>query len=76
LSLVAQVCRQGKLLYELKGGRLQLAAVATQLALDKLSPIERSQLKPNAEVRWRAIKFTDGETKLERFMVDVEFRKR
>jgi hypothetical protein len=76
MRLVAQVCRHGQLLFELKGGRPHLAAVATQLALDKLSPTERSQLEPKAEVRWRAIKFSGTDTTLERFMVDVEFRKR
>jgi len=76
LNLVAQVRHNGKLLFELKGGRPHLAAVATQLALDKLPPMERSQFEPNASVRWRAIKFTGNESTLERFMVDVEFHKR
>jgi hypothetical protein len=76
LSLVAKVSRHGKVLFELKGGRPHLAAVAIQLALDKLSPLERCQLEPQAQVRWRAIKFTGDESTLERFMVDVEFRKR
>jgi len=76
MSLVAKVCRHGKLLFELKGGRPHLAAVVTQLALDKLSSIERYQLEPTATVRWRAMKFSGDETTIERFMVDVEFRKR
>lgn len=70
------VRRLGRVVYELQGARAQLAAVATQLALQKLSPDHRRAIVPGAQVRWRAVRFLAGTEEMERFMVDVHFQTR
>lgn len=76
ISVCCTVRRFGQALFELKGGRPQLCAVATQLALDKLEPDERRGLEPLAQVHWRAVRFTDGDGSADRFLADVEFYER
>ncbi len=76
MSVSCTVRRYGQILFELNGGRSQLCAVATQLALDKLEPEERSGLEPQAQVRWRALRFTGEHEHMDQFVAEVEFRER
>lgn len=74
VQVVGRVRSAGQVLFELKGARPHLSAVATQLALAKLSPAERSGLQPSARVHWRTVRFTSEQESIDRFMVDVEFQ--
>lgn len=76
LQVVGQVRQHGQVLFELKGNKGQLAAVATQLALAKLPPAVRGQLGSSAAVRWRLVHFADEEESFDRCMADVEFQSR
>jgi hypothetical protein len=75
LTVIGSVRRHGQVLCELKGSRNQLCAIATQLALTKLTLGERQGLRQPARVRWRVVHFTDdsGGEGEDRFMADVEF---
>jgi len=76
MYVLGSVQRCGRTLFELKGDRPQLCAVATQLALTKLTPAERSGLAAAADVHWRTVQFTSDGQSFDRFLVDVAFRRR
>lgn len=63
----------GRTLFELKGNRSHLAAVAAQLALSKLDPALKRSVESAAQVRWRAVRLTGFEENIDRFTADVEF---
>lgn len=67
------VRRAGETLWELSGGRTQLSAIATELALSKLPPRLHRSLQSTAVVRWRALRFVDENEEVDRFAADVEF---
>lgn len=76
VHVVGRVRQGARVLFELKGRKPQLTALATRLALDRLPAEERRELVLSAEVAWRAVRFTAGGEQLDRFMADVTFRKR
>lgn len=76
LHVVGRVRQGSQVLFELTGRKPHLSAVATQLALDRLSPDERQGLAPEARVSWRNVRFTGDGEPLDRFFVDVAFSRR
>lgn len=76
MTVVGSVRRGGQTLFQLKGSRADLCALAAQLALDKLSPRETRGLGSNASVRWRTFRLEDGPEPVDRFLAEVEFQYR
>ena len=76
IYVTGTVRRDGQALHELTGRRPQLCAIATQVALDKLSRQEQRSYLPEARVHWRIVRFSDDTGVMDKFVVDVEFQER
>lgn len=76
VAVLGKVRRGGEVLFELEGGRDELCALATRVALDRLTPEEIRQLQPPAEVHWRTVRFSTPKETMDRFFIDVRFQRR
>lgn len=76
MRVVGSVRRAGQTLFQLKGDRSDLCAVAARLALEKLSPRESRGLTSSASVRWRTFRLNEGPEPVDRFLAEVEFQYR
>lgn len=76
MRVVGSVRRGGQILFQMKGSRADLCAVAANLALGKLSPAQSRGLSSSASVRWRTFRLTEGPEPVGRFLAEVEFQYR
>jgi hypothetical protein len=73
LYVVGRVKQGPTVLFELKGHKPQLSAIAADLALARLTPAEQRTLRPSVDVRWRVVQFTGEDEVVDRFLADVAF---